>query len=273
MKHSLLIALLFAFVLTSCKKDRTNEGIYKRPTSVTTTGPVVNQKMDLKYEGLGTLKELQYYNNDKLIAKIVYQNQNGVPATASIYGSVPGGEAQLVAVVSFAYTDQRLRRIALQPKVNFLIGAASYDMTYTGGQDPQSKVFILGMISSSISTGPITSIPIDPATGMEINTDYKDLQTFSYEFDTKVNPFYGLPVISAMVGNNAMASFPMPIFGLDGAMLFSKHNVILRKWNFGTDVNVYSRMEYTYDSQGYPMRIKTFGPDGSTVYSEIVIEY
>lgn len=273
MKHSLLTALLLVFVLTSCKKDRTDEGIYKRPTSVTTTGPVVNQKLDLKYEGLGTLKELQYYNNDKVIATIVYQNQNGLPTAASIYGSLPGGTEQLVAVVNFTYTDQRLRKIALQPKVNFLIGAASYEMTYAGGQDPQSKVFILGMISGSISTGAITSIPIDPATGMEINTDYKDLQTFSYEFDNKVNPFYGIPVISAMTGNNAMASFPMPIFAIDGAMFFSKNNVILRKWYIDPNTYVYSKMEYTYDSQGYPTRIKTFGQDGTTVYSEIVIKY
>ena len=274
MKNLAFAALALILTLNSCKKDRVEQNQLRRPISVSTKSPIINQKMELKYEDSGVLKEIQYFNNNKLISKVVYQNQAGLPLNAVIYGSLPGETPnQVVAEVKFSYNDQRLLKVALQPKVKFLFNPANYEPNYKGGEEDLNNVFILGMINGNLLGGSINSLSIDPATGMERVIDAPAYLNATYEFDTQKNPFYGLPLIGAVVGNNAMASLPTPMFVFDGVSYFHENNAILRKMDIGMGLIVNLKTEYTYDSQGYPTRFKTFGSDGTSEYSETVIKY
>ncbi|WP_256004039.1 hypothetical protein [Pedobacter deserti] len=258
------VLFIFLFgIIGSCKKDKTENKILKRPTSLVTSGGPVTVKLEFAYEGEGKLKQLKSYSNGALTSTVMYRYDGGTPSQADIYLNNPEGE-QLVASVSFSYSNTRLTKISFEPRVQHFSDAKEHTFNYSSGIIPLNHTVLLGgtrsdeipdFPDSSPGGGGIVFIKyptpdIPPAMGDKDN---------AYQVDTRTNPFFGLPIISVTTATWGTPGKPITSLLFDGLQFFHRNNVVSKQIHLGAGSMLGSKGEYTYDSDGYPIVIKHLG--------------
>jgi YD repeat-containing protein len=249
----LALSIVLIVLLASCKKEDAQQAL-PRLKSVTTTNS--NQQLQTKtefdYNADGHLIKTRQSEGNELQTYVDYSYEGGVLKYAKSFVKKGDGLVELMAETNFTYHQDKLVRVLIEQNPGIPENASSleYKITYNNSDLP---------IVTVSSTEELSANPglIMESTGLPISNYYGEggiseipTVTLVEEFDNKLNPYRGLPLISSgkLV---SMAPMPVPITTyihlFNVSSFFQPHNLVRR--SVGSETFI----KYTYNKYGLPL--------------------